>query len=145
MNGFAPFRLPLILVVDDETMIAMMLEDMLCDLGCAVLGPVGSVAPALALIHKNAGCLNGAFLDVNLRGEMIYPVAAELLERKIPFVFVTGFPPKSLEPKFQEISVLRKPVQPMMIETVQERFRAHSLQHSRGPESRSDGCITRGS
>jgi hypothetical protein len=45
------------------------MEDMLCDLGCAVLGPVASVAPALDLIQEDAGHLDGASLDINLRGE----------------------------------------------------------------------------
>jgi CheY-like chemotaxis protein len=56
-----------ILVVEDEAMIAMFLEDMLIDLGCRVAGPVGAVAPAIALIESGPR-LDGALLDVNLRG-----------------------------------------------------------------------------
>jgi CheY-like chemotaxis protein len=113
-----------ILVVDDETMIAMMMEDMLCDLGCAVLGPVGAVAPALELIQAKANVLNGAFLDVNLRGETIYPVAAELLERNVPFVFLSGHTRVDIDPRFLAVPLLSKPVQPLLIEHTLKRFGA---------------------
>ncbi len=78
-----------ILAVEDEALIAVMLEDMLSDLGVVTVGPAGTVTSALALAQSET--FDAAILDVNLRGERIDPVAAVLAERAIPFVFVTGY------------------------------------------------------
>jgi len=78
-----------ILIVEDEPLIAMMLEDVLGELGWTVAGNVDSVAKALALIK--AGGVDAAILDVNLRGgETSGVIADALAHRHIPFVFATG-------------------------------------------------------
>ena len=78
-----------ILIVEDEPLIAMMLEDFLDVLDREVAGSADSVQAALALI--DAGGIDAAILDVNLRGgEKSAPVADRLAERGIPFVFATG-------------------------------------------------------
>lgn len=76
-----------ILVVEDEPLIAMMVEDMLAELG-AVIGPAGSLAEALLLAEEQ---IDAALLDVNLEGERVYPVAERLTVRGVPFVIATGY------------------------------------------------------
>ncbi|MBC7985691.1 MAG: response regulator [Sphingomonadaceae bacterium] len=78
-----------ILVVEDEPLIAMMVEDMLHDFGAIVIGPAASVAEALALIEE--AVLDAALLDVNLRGERSDAVADALEARGVPFALATGY------------------------------------------------------
>ena len=99
-----------ILVLEDEMMIAMLLEDMLGDLGCAVLGPVATADSALALLEEST--VNAALLDVNLsHGKSSYPVADALTTRGIPFAFVTGYGANILEPRYRDRPTLQKPFQ----------------------------------
>ena len=78
-----------ILVVEDEPLLAMTLKDVLTASGCAVVGPASTLELGMRLIEKEA--VDGAILDVNLRGEMVFPLADALAERSIPFVYVTGY------------------------------------------------------
>ena len=78
-----------ILVVEDEPLLAMACADLLADSGCTVAGPVSSVKQGMQLIEQEA--IDGAILDINLRGEMVFPLADALAERAIPFVYVTGY------------------------------------------------------
>ncbi|MGO9485352.1 MAG: response regulator [Rhodomicrobium sp.] len=78
-----------ILVVEDEPLIAIALEDMLTDSGCTVAGPAASLKQGMQLLEEEA--VDGAVLDVNLRGELVFPLADALAERSIPFVYVTGY------------------------------------------------------
>jgi CheY-like chemotaxis protein len=78
-----------ILVVEDEPLLAMACADLLADSGCIVAGPVSSVKQGMQLIEQEA--IDGAMLDINLRGEMVFPLADALAERSIPFVYVTGY------------------------------------------------------
>jgi CheY-like chemotaxis protein len=97
-----------ILVLEDEMMVAMLLEDMLGDLGCRVLGPVSMVGPALELLAGNS--VDAALLDVNLSyGQNGYPVAEELTARGIPFAFVTGYGADTLNPQYSGRPTLQKP------------------------------------
>src|SRR5215213_151250 len=74
-----------ILVVEDEAAISLLLEDMLLDFGCEVIGPAARLSAALEAVSRES--LDIAILDVNVAGEPIYPVAEALDARKIPFVF----------------------------------------------------------
>ena len=85
-SGWRGLRL---LIVEDEYFLAKDLASHFLSLGVEVVGPAGTVADALALL-KSAD-IEAAILDVNLRGERIYPVADVLLQRHIPFVFATGY------------------------------------------------------
>lgn len=76
-------------MVEDEPIVGMLLEDMLLDLGVAVIGPAATLAEALALTGE--GGLDAALLDVNLGGERSYPVAEALAARGVPFLFLTGY------------------------------------------------------
>ena len=78
-----------ILVVEDEALIAVMVEDMLSEMGCSVVGPAATIESALALARSEQ--LDGAILDVNVRGERIDPVADALAARGVPVLFATGY------------------------------------------------------
>ncbi|HRD29207.1 MAG TPA: response regulator, partial [Caulobacter sp.] len=62
-------------LVEDEALVAMLLEDMLADLGCVVVDTAGSLDQALGRLEDIAGRADGAILDVNLGGEQVYPFA----------------------------------------------------------------------
>jgi CheY-like chemotaxis protein len=96
-----------VLLVEDESMVAMLLEDMLADFGCEVIGPVARVGKALAMAQREP--LDIAILDVNLNGQEVYPVAAALATRGIPFVFATGYDKHSLRRPYDDRPILPKP------------------------------------
>lgn len=96
-----------ILVVEDEAAISMLLEDMLLDFGCEVVGPAARLASALEMVREEAFDL--AILDVNLAGEPIYPVAQALAERGLPFVFSTGYGSAGIAEAFRDRPVVQKP------------------------------------
>ena len=78
-----------ILVVEDEWMVAMMIQDALRQWKCEIIGPVPTIDLALAAIQRHT--LDGALLDTNLNGRVITPVAEELSARAVPFIMVTGY------------------------------------------------------
>jgi CheY-like chemotaxis protein len=95
-----------ILVVEDEMLVAMLLEGMLRDLGYRVI-KAARVAKALGLVASEV--IDFAILDINLAGEPSYRVAEQLRLRGVPFVFASGYDPNSLRADFHDIAVLRKP------------------------------------
>lgn len=86
---------PLVLVVEDEFIIAMELEAILIAQGWQVLGPAATVEEALDLLNNQPPDV--AVLDVNLRGVMVTPVAEALEGRDIPFVLATAYQPSRLQ------------------------------------------------
>jgi len=102
-----------ILVVEDEMMAASMLEMVLGDCGCIVLGPVPSIEMGLALAKNNA--VDAAILDVNLGSHTVYPVADALRERAVPFVFSTGYEQWSIPPAYSGVPRCSKPVDPAAV------------------------------
>ena len=78
-----------ILVVEDEMMVAMLVEEMLLDLRCEVVGPVSTLDDALAAIRQQT--FDGILLDANLHGRSSAPVADALLDRAVPYLLVTGY------------------------------------------------------
>lgn len=96
-----------VLLVEDEIMIALLLEDMLAELGHTVIGPVARLGKALEVTRSEAFDL--AFLDVNLSGEEVYPVAEALAARGTPFVFVTGYGRTGLRAPYGDRPTLQKP------------------------------------
>ena len=111
--------MPLILVVEDESMIAELLVDALTDAGFQLMGPASRVKDALELIEKEPPDL--ALLDVTLGRERSYPVARELAERGIPFLFMTGHADRDLPDEFRDRPVLTKP---MKLSDVATKMRA---------------------
>ena len=96
-----------ILIVEDEPMIAMTLEDMLKEVGCAVIGTASQVSDALDLIA--AGGVDGAVLDVNLGLEKIDPVANELARLGCPFIFTTGYGAIGIPHEHAGRAIVQKP------------------------------------
>jgi len=103
----SPFSSRRVLVVEDEVLVAWLLEDMLADLGCAVVGPATSVNQALAMIDAEA--IDVAVLDVNLNGQLSYPIADALAARGVPFVFSTGYDKDRMLDGYKTFPVLQKP------------------------------------
>jgi CheY-like chemotaxis protein len=99
-----------ILVVEDEMIVAMLIEDILTDAGATVLGPAARVARALDLLGEEEA-VDAALLDVNLAGEMTTPVAEELRRRGIPFAFATGYGAAGVPDGFAGQPLLQKPFQ----------------------------------
>ena len=97
-----------ILVAEDETLVLMEIEDMLGEFGCEIVGPVSTVGAAVAAIRHND--LDGALLDMNLRGERIVPAAEELLARGVLFILCTGYAGAAGdEPALKDAPRLTKP------------------------------------
>jgi CheY-like chemotaxis protein len=103
-----------ILLVEDEAMVAMIIEDTLSDLGCEVVGPMSSFEQGLAAAKTER--VDGAFLDVNLRGKLVYPIAEALAARGVPFAFVTGYGESGIDARFRGAPVLTKPFMPDTVE-----------------------------
>jgi PAS domain S-box-containing protein len=98
-----------ILLVEDEALVAMMMRDSLVELGFSVVGPFDRAADALACAADEP--LDAAILDVNLGGDLVYPVAERLARRDVPFVFVTGYDAENIDPRFADVPVLQKPIE----------------------------------
>jgi DNA-binding response OmpR family regulator len=98
-----------ILVVEDEIMIAMMLESALTDAGCDVVGPCSSLVEANSAI--DLGKLDGAILDINLRGETSFGIARTLMMQHVPIVVVSGYTPDVLPGDVKIESFHEKPFQ----------------------------------
>ena len=96
-----------ILVVEDEPLIAMMLEDFLETLGHSVHASCDSVKDAVDQADK--GGFDVAILDVNLNGESVWPVAHKLREKKIPFVIATGGHVEPPPSEFKDVPLIEKP------------------------------------
>ncbi|HZZ32013.1 MAG TPA: response regulator [Phenylobacterium sp.] len=96
-----------VLVVEDEMMVSMLIEDMLTDLGCSVVGPASRLDEAMELAA--ASDLDCAVLDVNLGGQPIFPLADLLRERGCPFAFATGYGDAGLRAVDVGAPVLQKP------------------------------------
>lgn len=97
-----------VFVVEDESLVAMQLEDMLLDLGCDLVGLAMRVVRALEMVDA-APRIDVAVLDVNIGGDKIYPVAERLREKGVPIVFATGYGRAGVEPEWQSYEILQKP------------------------------------
>lgn len=115
-----------VLVVEDEPLIAMVVEDSIELLGYEIIGPVAQHDEALAL--ANAGAFDCAILDVNIRGGNSYDVAEVLLSRGCPFVLATGYSDWSIPQHLAGENRLAKPYSSRQIEDelrlMHERVRA---------------------
>lgn len=96
-----------VLIVEDEAEVALQLEDMLGDLGCNVVGPASRVGQALGLLDRQP--IDAAVLDLNVAGELVYPVADRLAERGVPFIFATGYGRSALADAYRTRPILEKP------------------------------------
>jgi PAS domain S-box-containing protein len=105
-----------VMIVEDEALVAMLLTESLTTLGCSVVGPFSRCSDAIAAVEANG--IDAAILDVNLDGEMVYPLADLLIERGVPFIFVTGYGAESIDHRFTHIHVIQKPVERHVLQRI---------------------------
>jgi len=98
-----------ILLVEDNFHIAMVMAELLRTEGAEIIGPKGTVADALAIIAVTEH-LDGAALDINLQGELVYPVVDALRAKGVPVVFITGYDEISIKPGYADVPCLQKPI-----------------------------------
>jgi len=103
-----------VLVVEDEMLVSMLVEDMLADFGCAVVGPAPDFDAAMAL--ANSAEIDAALLDVNVAGRVIFPVADALKARGVPFAFASGYGAAGVEGDHRDAPVLQKPFRQIDLE-----------------------------
>jgi CheY-like chemotaxis protein len=96
-----------ILIAEDNLFAAIELEQYLMDLGCQVVGPAATVDDALRLVKEER--LEGALLDLNLRGQSALPVARELIARGIPLILTTGYEDSGIPAELASVPRLHKP------------------------------------
>jgi CheY-like chemotaxis protein len=96
-----------ILVVEDESLVAMLLETILEDMGCTPVGPAANVEDGLGLASDEA--LDAALLDVNVAGRQVFPIAEALRARNVPFVFSTGYGEGGLPDEWRGQPTIQKP------------------------------------
>ncbi len=100
-----------VLVVEDEALVAMLVEDGLLEAGAEIVGPATTVGEALRLIEGVAsdGGLSAAVLDINLEGAAVGPVADRLAALGVPFVFATGYGTGGLRDEYRGTPTVQKP------------------------------------
>lgn len=109
-----------VLVVEDEALVAMLVEDALLDAGFGVMGPAATVEEAMALLDHERP--DAVVLDLNLAGETSTPVADLLAARGIPYVIATGYGASGLPAGHQDAMVLAKPYDPAELTTMLGRI-----------------------
>ena len=107
MNEITELKGLRVLVVEDEMLVSMLVEDMLSDLGCSVVGPAAEIEEAMSLAL--GADIDAALLDVNLGGRPIFPVADALKARGVPFAFASGYGEAGLSEDHRGAAVLQKP------------------------------------
>jgi CheY-like chemotaxis protein len=98
-----------VLVVEDETIVSLLVESMLMDLGCDDVWYASGVEEGLALLDERTPDV--AVLDVNLAGEPVYPIAHRLADAGVPFIFATGYGASGIHQDWAGRPVLQKPFQ----------------------------------
>jgi CheY-like chemotaxis protein len=97
-----------VLLVEDEALVSLLIQETLTDLGCEIVGPATTVAAAIAVL--DAKHIDVALVDLALKGELCLPVADALVDKGIPFAFVTGYGAEMLRgTRHAEAPVLSKP------------------------------------
>jgi CheY-like chemotaxis protein len=99
-----------VLIVEDEALIAGLIEKILGDAGCTVIGPVASAKHALNIIEQ--GPIDAVLLDISAGDEEAYPVADLLADRGIPFMFVSGYAQRDMPVKYRQYAYISKPFEP---------------------------------
>jgi CheY-like chemotaxis protein len=102
-----------ILVVEDETMIALLIEEMLTDLGCGAVWHAGGTREAASILRDQRP--DAVLLDINLPGEPGYALAKQLEAAQIPFVFVTGYGDRGVPTEWAAHPVVQKPFKLAML------------------------------
>lgn len=114
-NAFTPSDLR-VLVVEDEALVALILEDMLMELGHQIVGPFSIVSAGLQSAERES--IDIAIIDLNLKGVSSLPIALALKARGIPVIFSTGYGRNNLPDPFGDGPLLQKPFQQADIDAV---------------------------
>jgi len=102
-----------ILVAEDEFLVGIQLEEDLRSAGCSIIGPFNTLEMATQAARRERFDL--AILDINLNGKMVYPLADELAERGVPFVFLSGYMSADLPERFRAAPQIAKPHDPTVL------------------------------
>jgi len=97
-----------VLVVEDESLVAMLLETILEDMECIPVGPASNIDDGEAMARDTID-LDAALLDVNVAGRQVFPVAEALRARGVPFVFSTGYGEGGLPEEWRGEATIQKP------------------------------------
>jgi CheY-like chemotaxis protein len=97
-----------VFAVEDESLVAMQLEDMLYDFGCEVVGVAMRFNRALEMADALPQ-VDFAVLDVNIGGDKVYPVAERLRARGVPIVFATGYGRAGVDAEWHGCQIVQKP------------------------------------
>jgi PAS domain S-box-containing protein len=103
-----------VLLVEDEALVAMMIQECLAENGHSVIGPISRASDALQAAKE--ADYDAAILDINLGDGMAYPVAEIVSSRGVPFVFVTGYEADAIDERFRAVPILQKPIERQMLE-----------------------------
>ena len=98
------------LVVEDESLVAMLIEEYLSEFGCIVAGSVRRVAKGIEALE--GGEIEAAVLDMNVAGESAGPLAERLDELGIPFIFASGYGARGIDNRWAGRPMLQKPFSP---------------------------------
>lgn len=108
-NGLQDKR---VLLVEDDWLVASLVAEAFDSCGVTVIGPATTRDDALQLVREQGG-FDLVLLDINLRGELSFPVADELSRRGVPFVFTTGYDADAIPPRHAAVPLYRKPFNPV--------------------------------
>ena len=112
-----------IFAVEDESLVAMQLEDILADLGCEIVGLAMRVPRALAMLD-GVSKIDAAVLDMNIAGEKVYPVAERLRDDGVPIIFATGYGISGIAEEWRSWPILQKPYTGDQVERALQRAMA---------------------
>jgi len=133
-----------VLLVEDEMLVAMLIEQVLLDEKCQIVGPFTNLSDALSAAHTET--IDIAILDVNLRGERVFPVADVLISRAIPFLFLSGYGADAIPSGHPEWRVCAKPFRAnVLTELVTEMLGAAEMGKETAGQSTARGDKTDGS
>jgi PAS domain S-box-containing protein len=99
-----------VLLVEDEALLALEVSEILSSAGAHVIGPFGGLIEGATAARRET--IDVAILDMNLKGQMVYPLAEELLERKIPLIFLSGYNVPDVPDALRNVPHLIKPADP---------------------------------
>jgi len=113
-----------VLIVEDEALLALQTTELLSSAGASVIGPFGGLAEASTAARREA--IDIAVLDMNLSGQMVFPLAEELLQRRTPILFLTGYDVPDVPERLRAVPHMSKPFDPAdLLRCVEEIALAH--------------------
>lgn len=123
-----------ILIVEDEWQAATEIAQAFESYGADVIGPVPAIEDAMETLARDNN-IDGAIIDINLRGELAYPVADELIARGIPFLFATGYSHSIVPKAYRSVPLCEKPFQPKDVVRVWSTIEAQAQPLKVSPDS----------